>query len=511
MLNQNFNLSDKQMEKTQLNTPQQTDVKLNQTGIHQRTDRQKKEETKKQLFAFGHQQAQSELKQDEFQNQNKAQNEYVNISQYLEQQLERYKIIETQITHQKDKGVVKRIMSSIETQLDKLKFNTLDPITVNNSKFGEISLIEEQNQTDESFYSNSKIQAHLKEIYKFYSKISYVRGPSDDFNRINHESNTMSEGKFIIFCRQFGLLEKRIHHIKTQSKIDETSKLSNNILPPNSNILIKNTIHNDNNVKAKYLSFKELNNLFRRVNKNQNEVTYMSFLQLLQELSQLMFDKEPKIAENLLYKFMKVDTQEFRKQFKSLYIPFNSKDQPGFRKPEGLSCQRYENHSTDQLKSKRLLIDDWKKSKQEQLREKLIVQTNQSRSRSTLFEPLYVKTSSYKERKLRKDGLYANSHQIVNWEKLDSLDPKLILLDEFKPADLIQEDEDNEDKYYLKSYDLSRSDKKSDHKPLSTEKRVPGFKMKTETTNRRTQISTKIDSRIEQNQAYFRLPKLRNK
>ncbi|CAD8081918.1 unnamed protein product [Paramecium primaurelia] len=508
MLNQNFNLSDKQLEITKLNTFQQRDVQLNQEGNQQQTDIQKQEETKLQLFGLGHKQAQNELKQDELQKENK---EYINISQYLEQQLERYKIIETQITHQKDKGVVKHIMSSIETQLDKLKFHTLDPITDNNSKFGEISLIEEQNQTDESFYANSKIQAHLKEIYKFYSKISYVRGPSDDFNRINHESNTMTEGKFIIFCRQFGLLDTKIHHTKTQSKIDETSKFSNNLLPPNSNILIKNIIDNNENVKAKYLSFKELNNLFKRVNKNQNEVTYLSFIQLLQELSKQMFNKELKIAEHLLYKLIKVDTQEFRKQFKPLYIPFNTKDQPGFRKPEGLAYQRYGNHSTDQLKSKKILIDEWKKSKKEQMKDKLIIQTNQSRSKSTIFEPLYVKTSSYKERKQKKDGLYANSHLIVNWEKLDSLDPKQILLNEFKPADLIQEDEDIEDKYYLKSYDLSRSEKKSDHKPQSTEKRLPGFKMKTEITNRRNQIQSKIDSRIQQYQAYFKLPKLQKK
>lgn len=53
---------------------------------------------------------------------------------------------------------------------------------------------------------------NLRNIYNFYSKIYYGRGPSDDFGRINHESHTLSEGKFIIFCRQFGILDERIHH-----------------------------------------------------------------------------------------------------------------------------------------------------------------------------------------------------------------------------------------------------------------------------------------------------------
>ena len=44
----------------------------------------------------------------------------------------------------------------------------------------------------------------------------------------------------------------------------------------------------------------------------------------------------------------------------------------------------------------------------------------------------------------------------MNWEKLDKLDPKLLLHDEFKPEDLIEENEDEDDVYYLKSYDLSR-------------------------------------------------------
>ncbi|CAD8089945.1 unnamed protein product [Paramecium sonneborni] len=510
MLNSNFNSCDQLIETTKSDNFEQQDFFLKENANQQQIQTQKKEENIKKQFNQEHKQTNTnELRQDQYQNQNKAQNEYINISQYLESQLERYKQIEIQIIHDKDKGVVKQIMSSIQSQLDKLKSNTLDPNSDNNSKFGEISLIKEQNQTDESFYSNSKIQANLKEIYKFYSKISYGRGPSDDFTRINHESNIMTEGKFMIFCRQFGLMAKKIPHMHTQSKTNDMSK--NVILTQNSNTLIQSILNSNQNENVKYLSFKELNNLFRKVNKNQNEVTYVNFLLLLQEISKLIFFKEPKRAETLLYKLMEIDGTEFRKKLKSLYIPFNSKDQPGFRKPKGLIQLKCGNHSTDQLKSKRLLIDEWKNGKKEQLRNKLISQANQSRSKSIIYEPLYVKTSSYKERKLRKIGLDSQSHQILNLEKLDQLDPKLFLLENFKPFDLIQEDEDSEDKYYLKSYDLSRSEKKSEIKPLSNEKKIPVQKMKTESINKRTQILSKIDSRIEEYQAYFKLPRLQNK
>ena len=41
----------------------------------------------------------------------------------------------------------------------------------------------------------------LKEIYNFYCKIFYSKGPNNDFGRISDESHTMNEGKFIVFCR----------------------------------------------------------------------------------------------------------------------------------------------------------------------------------------------------------------------------------------------------------------------------------------------------------------------
>ena len=41
----------------------------------------------------------------------------------------------------------------------------------------------------------------LKEIFSFYCKIFYSRGPNNDFGRISDESHTMNEGKFIVFCR----------------------------------------------------------------------------------------------------------------------------------------------------------------------------------------------------------------------------------------------------------------------------------------------------------------------
>lgn len=79
-------------------------------------------------------------------------------------------------------------MGTLEAQLEKLKFNIIEPLTNDVSQFGGISLIKELEQTEESFFNNFKVEPHLKEIYKFYSKIFYVRGPSDDFSRINHES-----------------------------------------------------------------------------------------------------------------------------------------------------------------------------------------------------------------------------------------------------------------------------------------------------------------------------------
>lgn len=47
---------------------------------------------------------------------------------------------------------------------------------------------------------------------------------------------------------------------------------------------------------------------------------------------------------------------------KSLNVPFSSKDESGFRKPQGL--QQFKNYkSTDELASKRQLIEDWKNQK----------------------------------------------------------------------------------------------------------------------------------------------------
>ncbi|CAD8164198.1 unnamed protein product [Paramecium pentaurelia] len=438
-------------------------------------------------------------------------NQNQNIQEYLEQQLERYKKIEAQCVQQKDKGILKRIMSTLEGQLEKLKFNIIEPITNDVSNFGGISLIKELEQTEESFFSKSKIEPHLKDVYKFYSKIFYVRGPSDDFTRINHESQTLTEGKFMIFCRQFGLIDEKIHHIKTQSKYTETNRILNDTIGNKSNKMIPISTRNHPQENIRILTFKELNLLFRRVNQNQNEITFMNFVLLLKELSKLMYQEDQTKAEIKLFRYMEVDSTQYKKKLKSLNTPFESKDVQGFRKPEGLQLQKFVNYSTDELKSKRILVEEWKNVKKQELRDKMISQVDQSRSKSIIFEPSYIKTSNYRERKLKKIGLDANSHQVVNWEKLDKLDPRLLLHEEFKPEDLIEEDEDDEDKYYLKSYDLSRQNNGSVKKISSLDQRSSQSQLKTESTKRQIQNISKLEQKIDNKSAYIKLPRLQNK
>ncbi|CAD8059211.1 unnamed protein product [Paramecium primaurelia] len=422
--------------------------------------------------------------QQQIQNPVLIEEENLNIQEYLEKQLERYRKIEAQCVQQKDKRVIKRIMSTLESQLEKLKFNIIDPITNDVSNFGGISLIKELEQTEESFFSQSKIQSHLKEVYKFYSKIFYVRGPSDDFTRINHESQTLTEGKFMIFCRQFGLIDEKIHHIKTLSRHTETNRILNDTFATKPNKIIPTSTRNNRQENMRILSFKELNLLFRRVNQNQNEITFINFVLLLKELSKLMYQEDQTKAEIKLFQYMEVDSNKFKTKMKSLNIPFESKDAQGFRKPEGLQLQKFVNYSTDELKSRRILVEEWKNVKRQELRDKIIQQVDNSRSKSIFFEPSYIKTNNYKERKLKKIGLDANSNQIVNWEKLDKLDPKLLLHEEFKPEDLIEEDEDEDDKYYLRSYDLSRQNNGSVKKISSLDQRSSKYQLKTESTKR---------------------------
>ncbi|CAD8148394.1 unnamed protein product [Paramecium octaurelia] len=437
--------------------------------------------------------------------------ENLNIQEYLEKQLERYKKIEAQCVQQKDKKVIKRIMSTLEGQLEKLKFNNLDQITNDISNFGGISLIKELEQTEESFFSQSKIQVHLKEVYKFYSKIFFVRGPSDDFTRINHESQTLTEGKFMIFCRQFGLIDEKIHHIKTQSNHTKSNRILNDVFTTKPNKMVPASQMNHLQEYMRILSFKELNLLFRRVNQNQNEITFINFILLLKELSKLMYKEDQAKAEIKLFQYMEVDSTQFKKKMKSLNIPFESKDAQGFRKPEGLQLQRFVNYSTDELKSRRIQVEEWKNIKKQELRDKIISQADNSRSKSIFFEPSYIKTNNYRERKLRMIGLDANSNQVVNWEKLDKLDPKLLLQEEFKPEDLIEEDEDEDDKYYQRSYDLSRQKNEVMKKISSLDQRLLQYQLKTESTKRYIQNISKIEQKFEIKSSYLKLPRLQKK
>ncbi|CAD8089646.1 unnamed protein product [Paramecium sonneborni] len=462
------------------------------------------------LIENGNQQKNEQQQQQ--QNPVQIENEYLNILEYLERQLERYRKIEAQCVSQKDKGVLKRIMLTFESQLEKLKFNIIEPITNDVSNFGGISLIKELEQTEESFFSKSKIQSHLKEIYKFYSKIFYVRGPSDDFTRINHESQTLTEGKFMIFCRQFGLLDEKIHHIKTQSsKYVQTNRILNDTITNKSNKIFPSSQRNPQQENMRILSFKELNLLFRRVNQNQNEITFMNFILLLRELSKFMFQEDQAKAEIRLFRYIEVDTTQFKKKMKSLNIPFESKDEQGFRKPKGLQLQKFINYSTDQLKSKRILVEEWKNVKKQELRDKIISQIDQSRSKSIVFEPSYRKTNNYRERKLKKIGLDVNSNQIVNWEKLDKLDPQLLLHEEFRPEDLIEENDDEDDNYYLKSYDLSKQNNKIIMKISSLDQRQQKYQLKTEYTKRQIQNISKLSQQSDQKSAYLKLPRLQYK
>ena len=76
-----------------------------------------------------------------------------------------------------------------------------------------------------------KTKAGIHEIFLFYSKQQFLLGKAPTFDSINRNSEVLTISKFLLFCKDFGLIKNS----KNPRKIKSRSKIFSEIFRKNSN------------------------------------------------------------------------------------------------------------------------------------------------------------------------------------------------------------------------------------------------------------------------------------
>ncbi|EAS03072.3 alpha/beta fold hydrolase (macronuclear) [Tetrahymena thermophila SB210] len=154
------------------------------------------------------------------------------LVQDLQKTIQKYKKMKAESETEVEKKALNNIIADLENQLNQYNQH-------NNSNPHEISLLNnnynkhhknEGNQNNIENFDKDHHQSHSKKsiysapilskeekrdknlhvVYKFYCKQTYVSGKYATFDRVQQETNTMSMGKFFLFVRDFGIVNKNL-------------------------------------------------------------------------------------------------------------------------------------------------------------------------------------------------------------------------------------------------------------------------------------------------------------
>lgn len=266
----------------------------------------------------------------------------------------------------------------------------------------------------------------LKEIYDFYCRQTYVEGINSTFDRIKHESNTLSLGKLCLICKDLGLLkgEDRL----SRDKILEIFK--------------KNATYS-------------------------KEATFEQFLSIMKRFAEELFPDDS-AKDDKFYHRLFLEDGKWKNKLRLLNMPFHMKD----KKPD----QRNHNYKFQVFpqtgKTQQEVIEEITRRKEQRLNER------KERSMTTqnvvkIKQPLppskqLEKPDNFSGQQILKRNKESTNKNKITWEKLENITFKDLSMlvgektdESFNPKHLFDGQDTEEDNYYLAEFNLE-SDKRAD-------------------------------------------------
>ncbi|KRX02306.1 hypothetical protein PPERSA_09923 [Pseudocohnilembus persalinus] len=296
---------------------------------------------------------------------------------------------------------------------------------------------------------------NLKYIFSHYSKQQYFAGIKHTFERIQQESNLLNAPKIALFLKDF-----KITNYNTE------------------------------------LQKKNIPNLYKQATNNLKNMNYEEF--------KSQNNKYPTQIDKVeaFYKYINLDDLlEIKKrcQSQSNLHPFNIKDKDGFRLlPQDIGrdikLKKMDQIVLDHIKQKKIrdkqkqleavkqndksknFFSQYKKNinfqnalnvSQNQsflnnTNNKSFINSGQSQFEKSKFKYTY---ENYSQRKVANQEQKSKQKQVYSWAELEKSsfkDIKINQVGSFRPEDLIEETEDEEDEIYLKQFQLDKLNKDDD-------------------------------------------------
>ncbi|CAK91910.1 unnamed protein product (macronuclear) [Paramecium tetraurelia] len=232
----------------------------------------------------------SEIKQSQHQ---------VSISELQQQQIEKHK----QIILRKNQHL--KLANSFNTYVNQNQFQSSSP--TNQIQLNEIR--QEYQILDRDQLKN------FKEIYNFYCKQPITTNKYQTFEKLQQLSNTMILQKFMIFCKDFKLIDLEI----SSDLISFLGGKNNNLRKKQINYNYKNN-NRSNFILTKFY----LVQMFKQNADKNMELNLDNFIILIQKLADLLFPQQ----NYLLYEFLDLKNPKvYRKKMTLVGKPFHTKEQ----------------------------------------------------------------------------------------------------------------------------------------------------------------------------------------
>ncbi|KAL4485751.1 hypothetical protein ABPG72_012291 [Tetrahymena utriculariae] len=342
------------------------------------------------------------------------------LEKELRENIEKYENMLKKTTNPQEKLIIQNTIENLKQQLSLL-------LNKDQGKKGKANLTKEQIR-----------MKNLKEAFNFYSKQQNITGVAFTFERIVHEQNVINLACFMLFLKQFNILNKN-----------------------------------------KYVTKREVQIMFKKYALNYKELDLDHFKIMIEKVA-IAFYKDEENLNNIdkvekLYQYIEIDNiHKFRSKFGLLNQPFNIQVKDGFRllpfdQGRDIILKKVDPVVRQKVKK----FQEFKKSQQALQ----IMQIDQKNLNQSKLAPRSMENNRRSTPNLQQSsvfsqhggiGSYANKkikNQIgkldaggkVSWQQLEQLsftDMKNLNNGQFRPTDLFNENDDEEDKIYLAEYNL---------------------------------------------------------
>ncbi|KAL4493503.1 hypothetical protein ABPG72_007511 [Tetrahymena utriculariae] len=432
----------------------------------------------------------SVISQDEIHSTRKEQK----LIQDLQKTIQKYKKMKAESQTEVEKKALNNIITDLEHQLNQYnQQNNQNPHEIsllnnnyskqhknegNQNNIDNLNKDHHQSHSKKSIYSTpiltkeEKRDKNLHVVYKFYCKQTYVSGKYATFDRVQQETNTMSMGKFFLFVRDFGIVNKNLKKNKlveifkknSSNSKDLTFEEFKQILQKISELFSdeqKSPINSESSKKEQQPSSiiiktqESVDKKKDQIYQNQNSVETFLLLEgakLDEYLAQKPSDSSPKDQDNKtqkleqFYNFLCIDDQsKLKEKVKSPNLPFHThaKVEQNLVNYK-FNPQKYHEKQSEEIKE--LL----KQRKEQKEKEKAQLVKKYSDTKELPQVSISKKFSKNASKKIQNELEPIYGPTECTWESLlgnNYNQLRFLNQSEFKPTDLFDQNSPEDDEY----------------------------------------------------------------